>query len=101
MSELISAAPYPLKPHIQDSFPKKKYLFRLPTGSTSLRIGYLTISPQNLKMIPRDHCMVGLSDISVIIKETFHYAESQRNILSEEHFCLKSIYKITLPVGYL
>ena len=35
--------------------------------------------------------MVGLSDISVIIKETFHYVESQRNILSEEHFSLKSI----------
>ena len=48
---------------VQDSFPRKKYLFRLPTGSTSLRIGYLTISPQNLKMIPHDHCMVGLSDI--------------------------------------
>ena len=44
--------------------------------------------------------MVGLSDITVIIKETFQDFESQRNILSEEHFCLKSIYKINLPVGY-
>ena len=56
VSELISVTSYPLKPRIlagkntvyKTLFPGKKYLFRLPTGPTSLRIGYLTISLQNL-----------------------------------------------------
>lgn len=32
----------------QSTFSRKNYLFRLLTGPTSLQVGYLTISPQNL-----------------------------------------------------
>ena len=32
----------------QSTFSRKNYLFPLLTGPTSLQVGYLTISPQNL-----------------------------------------------------